>query len=177
MLVVTTQATAQVRVQPGGLHRVELAGSFPHPHWLAFLCGGLSASGVSVVSGRAFRTAPMAWEGHLLVGGEVAGLDIVALAGRRPPMRDAAFPVLTWSTVERRSDGLLYLSLEAPDVLGFLGRLLGRMALLTLLPAEVDITTVDGRISDRFVLSGIGSTPPSDDVVDALRVMLAGMTR
>jgi hypothetical protein len=183
--VVTTQATTQgralatahVQVQPGGLHRVELAGSFPHPHWLAFLCGGLSAVDVSVVSGRAVRTAPMLWEGHLLVGGEVSDLDIVALAGRRPPMRDAASPVLSWSTVERRSDGLLYLSLEAPDVLGFLGRLLGRMALLTLLPSEVEITTVDSRISDRFVLSGIGGTAPSDEVLDALRAMLAGMTR
>ena len=176
MLGVTTQATAQVQVQPGGLHRVELAGSFPHPHWLAFLCGGLSASGVSVVSGHAVRTTPLLWEGHLLVAGDVAQLDIVALAGRRPPVRDAASPVLSWSTVERRSDGLLYVSLEAPDALGFLGRLLGRMALITLLPTEVEITTVDDRISDRFVLSGIGSTPPSEDVLEALRAMLGGMT-
>ena len=178
----TAQATAQVHVQPGGLHRVELAGSFAHPHWLAFLCGGLSAHGVSVVSGHAARTGPLLWEGHLLVESDFADLDlsdldIVALAGRRPPMRDAAAPVLSWSVVERRADGLLYLSLEAPDALGFLGRLLGRMALLTLLPTEVEITTVGGRISDRFVLSGIGSSAPSEDVLDALRAMLGNMTR
>jgi hypothetical protein len=173
----TVQATAQVHLQPGGLHRVDLAGSFPHPHWLAFLCGGLSAHGVSVVSGQAARTGPMQWEGHLLVEGEFSDLDIVALAGRRPPMRDAAAPVLSWSVVERRSDGLIYLSLEAPVALGFLGRLLGRMALLTLLPTEVEITTVGGRISDRFVLSGIGSSAPSEDVLDALRAMLGSMTR
>lgn len=170
-------ATAQVLAQPGGLHRVELSGSFPHPHWLAFLCGGLSAVDVSVVSGRAVRTSPLLWEGQLVLDGEVAGLDIVALASRRPPMRDAAAPVLSWATVERRTDGLLYLSLEAPDELGFLGRLLGRISLLTLLPAEVEIATVGGRISDRFVLSGVGSSPPSDEVLDALRAMLAGMQR
>ncbi|MFN2537716.1 MAG: hypothetical protein ABR549_06135 [Mycobacteriales bacterium] len=172
----TTQATAEVLVQQDGLHRVELLGSFPHPHWLAFLCGGLSAAGVSVVSGRAVRSAPLLWEGHLVVAGMVADLDIVALASRRPPTRDAAAPALSWATVERRYDGRLELRLEAADALGFLGRLLGRISLLTLLPSEVEIATEDGRICDRFVLSGIGTSSPGDDVLDALRAMLAGMT-
>ncbi|MCW2673142.1 MAG: hypothetical protein JWP14_1731 [Frankiales bacterium] len=173
----TAEATADVQVLPGGRHRIELAGSFTHPHWLAFLCGGLSAAGVSVVSGRAQRAAPMQWHGHLLVDGPIGGVDVVALASRRPAVRDAASPLLTAHSVSRRADGRFELSIEAPDALGFLGRLLSRVSLLALLPAEVEIATVAGRISDRFVLSGIGTTPPDDEVLDALRTMLASMTR
>jgi hypothetical protein len=174
---VTAEATADVQAQSDGRHRIELAGAFTHPHWLAFLCGGLSAAGVSVVSGRAVRAAPMQWEGQLLVEGAVERVDVVALASRRPTVRDAVSPVLTGHSVSRRADGRVELSLEAPDELGFLGRLLSRVSLLTLLPTEVEIATVGGRISDRFVLSGIGSTPPSDEVLDALRAMLGSMTR
>jgi hypothetical protein len=119
----------------------------------------------------------MQWEGQLLVEGAVEGVDVVALASRRPTVRDAVSPVLTGHSVSRRADGRVELSLEAPDELGFLGRLLSRVSLLTLLPTEVEIATVGGRISDRFVLSGIGSTPPSDEVLDALRAMLGSMTR
>ena len=172
----TTDATARVLPQGDGLHRVELVGSFAHPHWLAFLCGGLSAAGVSVVSGRAVSPAVSQWEGHLVVDGPAEGLDVLALAGRRPPVRDAAAPVLTAAAVERTPDGALELRIEAPDSLGFLGRLLGRVSLLTLLPTEVEIATVTGTITDRFALSGIGRASPSDDVLTALRTMLDSMT-
>ena len=173
----TAEATAAVARRPDGLTAVDLEGAFPHPHWLAFLCGGLSAAGVSVVSGRASRPTPLSWRGQLLVDGDVAGLDLVALAGRRPPVRDATAPVLSWWSAERAADGLVALAVEAPDSLGFLGRLLSRVALLTLLPTEVEVATEAGRIKDRFVLSGIGATPPSEDVLVALRGMLTGMTR
>jgi hypothetical protein len=172
----TAEASVDVRAAPGGLARIELTGSFGHPHWLAFLCGGLSAAGVSVVSGEAIRSAPLTWDGHLLVQRDVAALAVVALAGRRPPVRDPSAPVLTWSSAERRADGQVDLRVEAPDALGLLGRLLARTALLTLLPSEVHIATQGGVVRDRFVLSGIGSAPPSEEVLVALREMLLGMT-
>ena len=170
-----TEATATIVAESGGLHRVELDGAFAHPHWLAFLCGGLSAARVAVVSGQAFREDPLRWVGHFLVEGPVEGLDVVALAAKRPTVRDAASPVLSSYSVTRRRDADLDLSVEADDTLGFLGRLLSRVSLLTLLPVELEIATVGGRITDRFVLSGIGSSSPSDEVLDALQAMLRAM--
>lgn len=169
------EAAVTITPQVGGLHRIELDGPFAHPHWLAFLCGGLSASGVAVVSGRAVRPEPMRWVADFLVEGPVEGLDVAALAGRRPPRRDAAVPHLASYDVQRQPDGQLVLTIEAADALGFLGRLLSRISLLTLLPSALEISTENGRISDRFVLSGIGSAPPSDEVLEALDGMLAAM--
>ena len=160
----------------GGLHRVDLDGAFAHPHWLAFLCSGLSVEGVAVVSGEASRPEPMRWTGHFLLDGPVEGLDIVALTGRRSALRDSASPVLSSYSVARRSDGDLELRVEAPDALGFLGRLLSRVSLLTLLPVGLEIATVGGRIVDTFVLSGIGTAAPSTEVAEALEQMLGTMT-
>lgn len=174
--VSSVEAEVTITPEAGGLHRVALDGPFAHPHWLAFLCGGLSAEGVAVVSGEAVRPEPMRWTGHFLLDGAVDGLDVVALAGRRPPRRDATVPHLTSYDVRRQADGQLSLAIEAADSLGFLGRLLSRISLLTLLPSALEISTDAGRISDRFVLSGIGSTAPSDEVLEALKGMLAGMT-
>lgn len=170
------EATATIVADGQGRHRVELGGAFGHPHWLAFLCGGLSASGVSVVSGHAYRRTPLHWEGSFLVEGPVAGLDVVRLAADRPSARDAGTPVLSSYAATRRKDDDLELHVEAIDALGFLGQLLRRLSLLTLLPVELEIATVGGRISDRFVLSGIGSSSPSDEVLVAMTSMLDKMT-
>lgn len=172
---VTSDATALVLPAAGGLHRLELMGLFSHPHWLAFLCGGLSSAGVSVVSGSATRTAPMRWEGHFVVDGSLDGLDPVALAGTRPSVRDATVPRLSSYQVVRRRDGQLDLTVGAPDALGFLGRLLSRVSLLTLVPSECHIATVDGAIADRFVLGGIGTGALSDDVTAALEDLLRAL--
>ncbi|MGZ6827047.1 MAG: hypothetical protein ACXVGH_09665 [Mycobacteriales bacterium] len=176
----TDDATATIREAAGGLHRLELAGAFLHPHWLAFLCGGLAGHGVSVVSGSAVRASPLHWDGQLLLDassarGPVTDLDAVALAGLRPAVRDAASPRLTAYEVRRLPDRRLEVDVRAPDELGFLGRLLSRISLLTLLPAEVQISTVRGEVQDRLVLSGIGRGTPGDDVDEALRGLLAGL--
>ena len=170
-----TEATATIEAEAGGLHRVELEGAFGHPHWLAFLCSGLSAEGVAVVSGEASRPEPMRWRGHFLLDGPVEGLDVVTLAVRRSTLRDSSAPVLSSYAVVRRTDGDLELKVEAPDSLGFLGRLLSRVSLLTLLPVALEIATVNGRIVDTFVLSGIGSAAPSAEVAEALEQMLGTM--
>lgn len=153
--------------------RLDLAGSFTHPHWLAFLCGGLSAAGVSVVSGTATRLAPMQWDGHLLVSGPADGLDTSLLAATRPAVRDAGVLRLSSYAVRRLAGGELELAVEAPDKLGFLGRLLSRVSLLTLLPSALDIATVGGLVTDRLVLGGIGTSQPDEDVRAALEDLLA----
>jgi hypothetical protein len=172
---VTADTTAALEQAPDGMHRLSLEGAFSHPHWLAFLCGGLSAARVSVVSGSAVRPRPLHWEGHFLVAGPVAGLDVLTMASTRPAVRDATSPVLSSYSVNRRTDGQLELRVEAPDSLGFLGRLLSRISLLTLLPSELEIATVGGTITDPFVLGGIGTSPPNEEVLTALRSMLGQM--
>jgi hypothetical protein len=88
--------------------------------------------------------------------------DLVALSKLRPSVRDAAAPRLSSFEVRRRADRQLEMHLEAPDELGFLGRLLSRISALTLLPSELHIPTPWGdAIQDRLVLGGIGNAPPS----------------
>jgi hypothetical protein len=157
-------------------HRLELAGEFDHPHWLAFLCAGLSAQRFSVVSGRGRRDG-RTWTADFEVVGDGPLLsDPVELAGRRPVTRDPAAPVLTSYALSRRADGLLRVELRAPDELGFLGRLLSRVSVLTLLPVELDIATVGGSVQDTIVLGGIGSGTLDDEVQGALDGMLRGFS-
>jgi hypothetical protein len=177
----TAETTALLRPCEDGLHELDLTGVFAHPHWLAFLCGGLAAAGVSVVSGQARRDSPLRWQGRLVLDGRgattpVTDLDVVALAGTRPMIRDIGSPALTSFQIRRRLDGQLDLQVDAPDELGFLGRLLRRVALLTLVPTEIEIATVRGTIQDRVVLGGIGTAPPSDEVLASLREMLTALT-
>jgi hypothetical protein len=179
---VLDDAIATLHPAEGGLHRLDLEGAFTHPHWLAFLCGGLSAAGVSVVSGRASRESPMHWSGHFVLDASgsrtpVESLDLVGLSALRPAVRDASPPRLSSFAVGRRTDRQLEVHLEAPDELGFLGRLLSRISLLTLLPSELHIHTVRATIQDRLVLGGIGSTPPSEEVLGSLRELLGALVK
>ncbi len=172
--------TASLAPADGGLHRLDLEGAFTHPHWLAFLCGGLSSAGVSVVSGSAHRDSPLRWTSHFLLDSSRARtpldlLDPVAMAAQRPAVRDPAVPVLTSFETRRRADRQIEVQVQAPDALGFLGRLLSRISLLTLLPSEVEINTVGATILDRLVLGGIGSAPPSDEVLVSLNDLLRGL--
>jgi hypothetical protein len=77
--------------------------------------------------------------------------------------------------VVRGEDGLVQLDVTAPDELGFLGRLLRRVSLMTLHPVEVSVATHDGRVHDRLVLAGIGATVPSDEVMMLLQRVVSGL--
>jgi hypothetical protein len=154
------------------VHQVDLAGTYTHPHWLAFLCSGLSAAGVSVVSGTAVRREGMDWEGHLAVTGPMLSVDPAVLAATRPATRDAGRLQLTSYQVGRRADGQLVVTVEAIDELGFLGRLLSRVSLLALVPSAIEIATVGSVGQDTVVLGGIGHARPSDQVRVALEDLL-----
>ena len=159
--------------------RWDLSGTYDHPHWLAHVCSGLADRGFSVLRGHAVRRAAGAWEGHLDVDASGADVpdhevDVVALAAGVRVTRDLVPLRLASVTVSRLPTGFLQLDVSAPDELGFLGRLLRRVSLLTLYPAEVSVSTRSGVVHDRFVLSGIGSTVPSDEIAVLLEQVLGG---
>ncbi|MCW2620627.1 MAG: hypothetical protein JWL64_229 [Frankiales bacterium] len=180
LTAVTPAGPAQSALVPTGAgHRLTLTGTFDHPHWLAFLCAGLAAAEVSVLSGRARRSPAGVWDAAFEVQGAqgLRTVDPVLLARTRPVRRDPEPPVLTTYALARRSAGPLELHVTAPDQAGFLGRLLSRISLLTLLPIELDIKTVGHTIEDRFAFAGMGGSAPDDELYEALDGMLRGFVK
>lgn len=166
---------------PNGLYSLTVKGRFSHPHWMAFLFAGLAKAGISVVSGRAAQRDGE-WEAQVnLDFGQSSAtpesLDYVALALQKPATMDATAPQLLKNHISRRPDASLEITLEGPDQIGFLGRVLGRLSLLMLFPNEIEINTVSGLIRDRLVLRGIGGSPPSAAAQTSLQTMLATLTR
>lgn len=166
---------------PTGLYELKITGSFTHPHWMAFLFSGLAASGVSVVSGRAMQASSGLWEARLTL--DFASvvvrpdtIDYVALALQKPAQTDARAPRLSRFQIARRMDRSLEVTLDGPDQIGFLGRVLGRMSLLMLFPVEMEITTVSGTIRDKIVVRGIGGTAPDESAKTSLETLLSVFT-
>ncbi|HEX8552903.1 MAG TPA: hypothetical protein VF681_15270 [Abditibacteriaceae bacterium] len=164
----------------GNLYELQLNGRISHPHWLVFLLAGLAQSQVSVVSGRAQQTG-LDWTARLMVDFRGASarpdsLDYAVMAERKPASPVMTAPKLTSYNLARRADGSLQLHVQGPDQLGFLGRFLGRLALVMLFPVEIEINTVMGQIHDRVVLRGIGGTAPDESARAALETLLRGFT-
>jgi hypothetical protein len=162
---------------PTGLHELKITGNFTHPHWMAFLFSGLAASGVSIMSGRAMQNGNGIWEARLSldftsVVVRPEGIDYVSLALQKPTQTDAKAPRLTKFQISRRIDRSLEVTLDGPDQIGFLGRVLGRMSLLMLFPIEIEITTVSGNIRDKVTVRGIGGAPPDESAKTSLETML-----
>lgn len=157
-----------------------MQGLFPHPHWIAFLFSGLAESQISVVSGRALRDDNHSWDARLPLDFSRAratpeALDYVALAQRKPATADMVVPRLSRFEVLRLRDGALQMILEGPDQIGFLGRLLSRVSLLTLFPIDIEINTDAGTIRDRIVMRGIGGSAPVATTEEALATLLRGL--
>lgn len=163
----------------GGRSRITVSGSFTHPHWLAFLGSGLAQRGVSIVSGSVVRNPQRVWTGELEVDTSssprpLRPQDLVVLASTRAQPSTAP-PRLTGWSVSRRTDGLLDVQFSANDEIGLLGRLLSRLAVLTLLPYEAELCTVGGMATDRIVLGGVAGAVPSAEVELSLRALLGGL--
>ncbi|RYG72996.1 hypothetical protein EON80_03635, partial [bacterium] len=123
---------------------------------MAFLFSGLAASAVSIVSGRAMQGASGVWDARLTldftsVVVRPESINYVGLALQKPALTDARAPKLTRFQIARRIDRSLEVTLDGPDQIGFLGRVLGRMSLLMLFPVEMEIATVTGNIRDKIV--------------------------
>jgi hypothetical protein len=177
----TTTPTTLLQRLPDGFVEVGLRGEFSHPHWLAYLLRGLSEGQVSLVSGRAVQSDTLEWDARIVLDFRPSQLqpeklDYVTLAHQRMEMATLAAPQLGSFRIARRSDLQLEVHLEAPDQVGFLGRLLTRVSSLGLFPSEMEIATVGGRIKDRLVLRGILNKAPTDTVQKSLEAMFRLMT-
>lgn len=171
-----TNPTASVQRLPDGFVEVALRGAFSHPHWLAYLLRALAESQVSLVSGRAAQDDALDWDARIVLDFRQSQLqpeqlDYVALAQQRFNTATLAAPQLGGFRIMRRSDLQLETHLEAPDQVGFLGRLLTRVSSLGLFPSAMEIATVGGCIRDRIVFRGIMNKAPTDTVQKSLEAM------
>ena len=158
--------------------RWDLSGTYDHPHWLAHVCSGLGDRGVSVVAGQAVRRAAGAWDAHLDVDTSraivpVDEIDVSAIAGGARVGRDVVQLQLMSVEVTRLPDLMLQVDVSARDELGFLGRLLRRVSLYGLYPSEVGVSTGDGVVHDRLVLTGMGASIPNEAVAQQLSDVLS----
>lgn len=171
-----TTPTVSVQRLPDGAVEVALRGAFSHPHWLAYLLRALAESQVSLVSGRAAQNDALDWDARIVLDFRQSQLapetlDYVALAQQRFNLAALAAPQLGGFRITRRSDLQLEALLEAPDQVGFLGRLLTRVSSLGLFPSAMEIATVGGCIRDRIVFRGILNKAPTDTVQKSLEAM------
>jgi hypothetical protein len=166
-------------VQPlaEGLHQLRLEGRSANPHWVLSLFSGLSREGVSIVAGRATRGDQRHWRAEFDL--DFAGtktppgrLDYESMTRQPVEATAAEAPRLSRWAVVRTSDGSLELTVEGPDQIGFLGRLLAKLSGVGLFPVAMEINTVAGRIQDRFELRGIGGASPSATVERVLATIL-----
>lgn len=176
-----TIPTTSLQRLPDGSVEVTLRGAFSHPHWLAYLLRALSESQVSLVSGRAVQNDALDWDARIALDFRQSQLqpeklDYVALAQQRFNMATLAAPQLGGFRITRRSDLQLEAQLEAPDQVGFLGRLLTRVSSLGLFPSAMEVATVGGCIRDRIVFRGIMNKAPTDTVQKSLEAMCRLMT-
>lgn len=152
------------------------------PGWSGSLAEGLSQARVSVVSGFARKLGAMRWLAEFELeakpgASDPLALDYLELASRPLPSGWRTAIALDGYTLERspRHGGSLFLELEGHDAVGFLGALLMRFAFLSLFPEEMRVETRDGRAHDRFWLTGIGRSAPSEDASASLDAMLKGL--
>ena len=174
-------ATTSISRAPNGDHELRLQGQFERAHWVAFLFSGLSRLEIAVISGKATRDRDRNWNARFTLdfrGSQAVPerVDYLQLAQQETTSAFAP-PLLSEFAITRRSDQALEVILQGPDQIGFLGRILLKLSLLTLFPIEMEINTVSGRIHDRIVFCGIGGLPPGTSVDASLEAMLRGLVR
>ncbi len=166
---------------PNNNYELKIQGRFTHPHWMTFLFSGLSAAGVSVISGHAAQDGN-GWSARWILDfarSEAApeSLDYVALALQKSTPSATVAPTLTHYQIARRSDQSLEVWLHGPDQIGFLGRMLSRLSLIMLFPVAIDINTTQGLLRDYIVFRGIGGMAPNDDAQKSLDILLKSYVR
>ncbi len=164
-----------------GQYELKIKGRLTHPHWMAFLFSGLSAAGVSVVSGRAAQDET-GWDARWILDftrSESApeSLDYVAMSLKKPDTFTVGAPVLSGYQIVRRGDQSLEVQLQGPDQIGFLGRVLSRLSSIMLFPIAVEVETPAGQLRDTIVFRGIGGMAPNADAQKSLDILLKSCLR
>ena len=158
------------------VQQLRICGEFQHPHWIPYLFSGLSNLKVSVMRGTATRAATRDWDATFDLDFTECSrtpdkIDYLTLSQQQTALAFAP-PTLSQFQITRRTDQSLEVLLHGPDQIGFLGRILSKLALFMLFPTELEIDTVAGRIQDRIVFRSLGGMPPSELAEKSLETML-----
>lgn len=166
---------------PGGVWVLELWGALP-VGWAGNLAQNCAVARMSVREGEAVRLAPGRWAGVFRLAPDATAVaarqfDFAAMSLRRPrgfgPRGDARLDKAALE-IDPRSVQVVAV-VEAEDRLGLLGFVLAEFASLGLFPDRLSVHTRGSRVRDRFVLTGVGGSPPSARAVRSLEVRLGAL--
>ena len=165
----------KINKESGEDYELKLWGRLP-PDWIGSLSAGLCQTGMSIVSGNA-RKEQSVWQAVFRFtanGGttDVTRINYLSLAMDNLGGGRAADIFLDDFVLDgdlERYDGALYLEVSASNELGFLGAVINHCAFYALFPETMMIDTIDGKVSDRFWIKGLGGQTPSDRAIDLLR--------
>ncbi len=167
----------RVHAKTRSLYSVRLWGPL-HPLWADRFTRGLSNVGISILNGFARQEPSGSWGAEFLVtptpgASDPETIDYVSLT-REPPPPYAPPLVLDRFAVDGSPErgGLLYLEIQGPDRVGFLGSLLQTLTELSLVPREMWVATRSGEACDRFLLSSSDGRLPTDEQRRALEEAL-----
>jgi hypothetical protein len=139
------------------------------PFWADAFSLGLAGARISIRRGFARQDGEGRWIADFLLSPgtdapEPSSLDFLALVLGGMVPGDGEPIVLSDYALDGSPDvgPALYLEVQGPDRLRFLGSLLRSLARLDLSPREMLITTSDGEARDRFFLKTISGAVPSD---------------
>lgn len=160
-----------------GFYELSLHGRLHRPHWVAQLFAALSQLHISIISGEATQIKGGEWTAKFLLDfsnstADPKQLDYSAFAEQSPTGERTTTPKLSRFEIVRRPDQLIEVRLEGPDQIGFLAAILGKVSVLALFPAMLEIDTVAGQIKDCIVLRGIADRGPSEAAFQTLDRLL-----
>jgi len=149
------------------------------PFWADAFSLGLASARISIRRGFARQDGEGRWIADFLLSPgpdapEPSSLDFLSLAFGGTAPDDGGPIVLSHYALDGSPDvgPALYLEVQGPDRLGFLGSLLRWLARLDLSPREMLITTSDGEARDRFFLKTTTGAVPSEMTRRILRASL-----
>jgi hypothetical protein len=143
--------------------------------WLGTLSRKLAESALDILTLEAERNERGDWLAEFVVRSTAGRVDPLSLDYERivdesetsNPLRGEAR--ILRATLARDSDDMLVLHVIAPDELGFLSRILGRLGFLGAFPERIRAQSEGANVVDTFWLRGFGRAPLTDASEQALR--------
>jgi hypothetical protein len=143
--------------------------------WAGRLAAGLAARGFDTRSAAAQLSREHGWLAAFEVHSAMAGLadgelDVLGMCKHGEPEQSEL--VVSHFSLERDHDAALELRVVAPDRIGFLAALLGKLAFFSLFPESMRITTAGDQAHDVLRLRALGGGVPGPAIERALRLEL-----